>query len=73
MMAATDFIRVLVGWRPSSIGGPIAPGQDELPEESGVPEPNQIASSTLGAPSVSRAPNPLVRRRVPGVSRPAAS
>ena len=57
-MAATDFIRSLVGWRPSSIGGPVAPEEDEPRLESDVSELNQVASSTLDVPPVS-----LVERR----------
>jgi hypothetical protein len=53
MMAATDFIRSLVGWRPSSIGGPVTPEDEEPRVESGVSEPNLVASSTLDVPLVS--------------------
>jgi hypothetical protein len=52
-MAATDFIRSLVGWRPSPIGGPVAPAENDLPAESGVSEASRVASSTLGVPPVS--------------------
>lgn len=53
MTAATDFIRGLVGWRPSSLGGPIAPGEEEPPAASGVAEPNQVTSRALGVSPVS--------------------
>jgi hypothetical protein len=52
-MAATGFLRSLVGWRPSSIGGPAAPEENELPAESGVSEAHQVASSPLGVSPVS--------------------
>jgi hypothetical protein len=55
MMAATGFIRSLVGWRPSSSGGPITPEEDVAQAESGVSEPHQVASSALGIPPVSLA------------------
>jgi hypothetical protein len=53
MTAATDFIRSLVGWRPSSIGGPVPPEDNEPRFESGVSEPNHVASSRLGVPPLS--------------------
>lgn len=53
MTAATDFIRSLVGWRSSSIRGPVAPEEGEPRAESGVSEPNQVVSSTLAALPVS--------------------
>jgi hypothetical protein len=53
MMAATGFIRSLVGWRPSSVGGPVAPEEDEPRVEWGASELNQVASSTLDVPPAS--------------------
>ena len=52
-MAATDFIRSLIGWRSSSIHESVAAEEEEPQAESGVAEPNQVASSTLDAPPLS--------------------
>jgi hypothetical protein len=53
MMVPTNFIRSLVGWRPSSTVASIAPEEDEAQARSGVSEPYQVASSTLDVPPVS--------------------